>query len=654
MSSSIHARFNQLSLTAALSLLTTSFLSATEKVETIQSPDGKISVCMTLEHGQPAYRVDLQDKALIKTSRLNLSHPEAKQAPDWKLVNQQTRSANTSWSPVHGKRTRIRDHFNQSSWDLRSSDWPGLRWKIIVRVYNDGLAYRYQLSSDTSAKATLNAGSQINFVQDHAWWSYREEKAPLGPEMASKINNRRQYPIYTETQDGWHLAVSEARLRDSAWSVFTSKKGHPGFSTQQPLSLKPATSKPDGPWLCNSSWKVIMIGDRAGQLIDSDLIANLNPKADPADYSWLKPGVCFWDWRAWGYQTDQGKRYELDLPTWKRFIDFASENDIPYLLIDANWYGPEFSKNSNPLSGGKAADVRKALLYGQQKQVGLVLYLNHVAATNYGIEEIIKAYAEWGAAGIKYGFMHIKDPKEKVQWTHRIVRLCAQYKLMVNFHDRPIPPTGEEATWPNLVHREFCHAQSDAKRAFSPSDFIKMAHVNMLAGPLDMNNGLFDLNHSLEQRPKIFSQVDSTITAEAARTLITYGGGLTVIPDAADAYRKHPEAFRFISAQKQPWKQSQTLSASIGEHISMMRQAADGNYLVASVTNEKARTLRIPLDFLPPGKTFNALIIKDHPSTHYQNKREAYQFSKRRLTSKDHIDAWLAPGGGHCILLVES
>ena len=31
-------------------------------------------------------------------------------------------------------------------------------------------------------------------------------------------------------------------------------------------------------------WSVIMVGDTAGQLIDSDMIVNLNPKADKASF----------------------------------------------------------------------------------------------------------------------------------------------------------------------------------------------------------------------------------------------------------------------------------------------------------------------------------------------------------------------------------
>ena len=327
----------------------------------------------------------------------------------------------------------------------------------------------------------------------------------------------------------------------------------------------------------------------------------------------------------------------------------AAETGVPYLVIDANWYGEEFSTGSNPFTGGRADQVKQAIRYGQQKGVGLILYLNHVAALEYGIEKIIKAYSDWGAKGIKYGFMKYKGAKQ-TQWTHHVASLCIKYKLMVNFHDGPVNPTGEEAYLPSLVNREFCHAQSDGGRAFSPSGFLKMMHVNMLAGPLDMNNGMFDLNHSASERPKVVEQIQSTVTAEAARTLITYGGGWTVIPDAADAYRKYPDLFEFIAAQKMPWNESITLTSKYGQYISVARQTGD-TWLVGSVTNEQARELDIDLSFLEDGQSYQATLFRDLAKTHYLEGRELYERVERQVTSSDILRIHLAPGSGHCMII---
>ena len=122
----------------------------------------------------------------------------------------------------------------------------------------------------------------------------------------------------------------------------------------------------------------------------------------------------------------------------------------------------------------------------------------------------------------------------------------------------------------------------------------------MLAGPLDMNNGLADLTQA--GRVDQASPVPSTLAAEAARTLIVFSGA-TIIPDIPEYYRKHPELLQFIAAQQMPWRESKTLSGAIGEHIVMARQAADGAWLVGAATNEEPRELDIPLAFLAAGRT---------------------------------------------------
>ena len=73
-----------------------------------------------------------------------------------------------------------------------------------------------------------------------------------------------------------------------------------------------------------------------------------------------------------------GFKYAMSLPSWKRMVDFAAENNIRHLVLDADWYGPEFGKDSDPTKGGKVAQVREIIAYGQTKGVGVWLYLNDV------------------------------------------------------------------------------------------------------------------------------------------------------------------------------------------------------------------------------------------------------------------------------------
>jgi len=171
----------------------------------------------------------------------------------------------------------------------------------------------------------------------------------------------------------------------------------------------------------------------------------------------------------------------------------------------------------------------------------------------------------------------------------------------------------------------------------------------MLAGPIDMNNGFFDLRQGPTTRVDNPQECPSTLVAETARTLITFSG-VTIIPDIPEFYRKYPDLLAFLAAQQMPWRESRTLSGVIGEHIVMARQSAKGVWLVGAATNEQGRELDVKLDFLPPG-TWQATIVQDGEQAHYLTNRETLRSESRSVTPADRLHLKLAPGGGACVIL---
>ncbi|MEM6799137.1 MAG: glycoside hydrolase family 97 catalytic domain-containing protein [Planctomycetota bacterium] len=602
----------------------------------VASPDGQLEVTVQVVAGQPRYSAAWRGEALISSSAVGLCFDRDADRK-WAVRSEATIDADQTWRPVVGKRANVRDHYRQLSLELVSG---ALRVELLVRAYDDGFATCCLVPASTAAAVTrAEERNEVRLTGDPTLWFYEKEQAPAGPTRLSELQGVRLTPALAQLATGGYAALHEANLHGSGW---LEAKTSPGL-----VFAGNRFRNPKRGW--QTPWRVVQVGDSLADLVDSDVLANLNPKADPDEFAWVKPGVALWDWRSWGYTAPDGFTFGLNLQSWKRFIDFAAEQDVPYVLLDANWYGPEFEKESDPFAGGVSADVRRAITYGKERGVGLILYLNDIAAREHGLEKILKEWSGWGAAGIKYGFMKARKPAEKVSWTRRIVSLCARHRLLVNFHDGPVPPAGCEATFPNWVTREFCHAQSDAKRVFTPTTFLMQMAVNQLAGPIDMNNGMFDLDRSVADRPRVFVEVPATITAEAARTLIVYSG-LVVVPDATPVYERHPELFRFISSQKMPWTESKTLRFELGEFITVMRQTGQ-TYLVGSATNERARELSIPLDFLPAGERFTAVVCEDAPGAHFKTNREAYTTRTIDVDSTSVIDASLAPGGGHCLLI---
>lgn len=608
---------------------------------TTSSPGGHLTVTTEVRAGDGmTYALTADGQPLIAPSGLGLDFGPAGRmpGPGWIVARTHSRTVNATWKPVWGKRAVVPDRYQETVWELTGPGAPFDRMTVTLRAYDDGIAFRYAIPADATGAPAPAVGdrTEYRFAGDFTAWFYNREHPNLGPDKLSTLTGQREPVMTVRAAAHAYLALHEADLR-SGEPLRLAKSGPTSFrALTAPGEIAPGYV---------GAWRVVFFGTTPGAMVDSHLLELLNP--DPVgDFSWVKPGVAVWDWRINGAET-AGFKYEMSLPSWQRMVDFAAENHLVHLVLDADWYGPEFGQDSDPTKGGKVAQVREIIAYGRSKGVGVWLYLNDVGGRKFPLEQTLRQYGEWGAAGVKYGFMK-GTPREKNERTRRITELCAQNKLLCDFHDGPVHPYGQMRTWPNAVTREFCHAQLDAHRVFSPRTFVTTVFVNMLAGPLDMNNGLADLTQA--GRVDQPSPVPSTLAGEAARTLIVFSGA-TIIPDIPENYRKHPELLRFIAAEKMPWRESRTLSGVIGEHIVMARQAADGAWLVGAATNESPRDLEIPLTFLGAGR-HGALIIMDGDDSDYRTHRESYRTANRIVTAADTIKVILAPGGGACVLLL--
>jgi alpha-glucosidase len=597
-------------------LLVALFCGSAALAETVavESPDSHLKLTLEVAtDGRITHALTLDGKPLVLPSPVGFA--------GGRFAGVTRRAENSVWKPVWGKRAVVPERYREATIDLGS-------YQLKARAYDEGVAFRYVFPGPkpTGAEATA-----FNFAGDYTAWYYNGENHNLGPEKLSAANGQRRPVVTIKAGDRVYLALHEAELADGEPLLLEAKQG----GTSLRIASKP-----------NSAWRVMMFGPTPGALVDSHLIELLNPLPPAsADFSWVKPGVAVWDWRINGAKVD-GFHYEMSLPSWKRMVDFAAENRISYLVLDANWYGAEFGHNSDPVKGGKVDQVKEIIAYGKTKKVGVWLYLNDIGGRKFPLEDTLKQYGEWGAAGVKYGFM-TGSPEEKNRRTRLITELCAKNKLLCDYHDGPVHPHGQMRTWPNAVTREYCESQLDGHKVFQPKTFVTTVFVNMLAGPLDMNNGLADLTQA--GRVDHGVPVPSTLTAEIARTLIVFSGAV-IIPDIPEYYRKHPELLRFIAAEQMPWRESKTLAGEIGEYIVMARQAADGAWLVAAATNESPRELDVPLSFLPPGK-HEALVIQDGPNSDYRTHAEDYQAATREVSATDTLHLKLAPGGGACVLV---
>lgn len=565
--------------------------------------------------------------------------------------------------PAWGKTAEYRDEYTELTLWMRESTGLKRRLGFKLRLYDTAIAVRYEFPKEGGWSDAVNVTgelTELRFAGENQAWAYNGEQEPLGPFLLNAPPKKTLRPPLTvkRSEAGYAAVLEAATVEQASMTLDVSNEGD--------LRVKvPASVIKNG----HTAWRVVLLGDHVGDLLTGPAPYCLNPPCEIEDTSWIKPGLAVWDWRAWGAKTDDDFTYGLDMASWRRFIDFASKHNVKYLVLDTDWYGPQFEKSSDPRTSrdyliyqskknrrriatkpapadwDDPIDVPALIAYGKERNVGIFLYINDVARKNYPFEEVLALYESWGAAGIKYGFMR-GEGQSKLLATREIVRLCAKHHLLCNFHDGPVPPSGDERTYPNYVSREFCHAQADSLRSFTPTGFLKQVFVNMIGGPLDMSNGFYSLDNIARDRPRVAQPINSTVVSETARVLVTYAA-VAILPDTPESYAAKVDLFAFLSRLPMTWDETRILSGEVGEHIVTARRA-DETWFIGAVTNEQQREMTIPLDFLKAGTTYRATLYEDAPDAHFQSNREAYRIREVEVRSGEEFVIRMAAGGGFC------
>ena len=261
-------------------------------------------------------------------------------------------------------------------------------------------------------------------------------------------------------------------------------------------------------------------------------------------------------------------------------------------------------------------------------------------------EQLYQLFDGLGAAAIKYGFRG-----NNASFTRAAIRSTAEKEMVINFHDDPTPMTGVRRTMPNAITRQTGWGQQDSRRAFEPTDYLEMAMINALLGPFDQINGIYDINEMPDRTKGANNAINSTVASENARAFTTFSG-MVMLPDVPEEYLKKADMFEFLKEMPTTWDDTRILHSSLPNYITTARRSGEA-WFVCSVTNESARTLRIDLDFLDAGVTYDVTYYEDDHDgvnpTHYIDNRETYQVRTGSVTSTDSVDAIMVAGGGHCM-----
>ena len=628
-----------------LSLLLLWGVSQSNAVEVkVSSPDGKATIVVSSEP-MLHYYVLYNGVPVIDRSKLDwdiVHQPAIGRLP---LIEQTTKSEiRETWQPVLKQHKNILNHCNESVIKVTERFYPGRQFNLIVRAYNDGVAFRYHFDKNFSnsnvipvhdEKTEFNIpGNPILWAADYEHFNSHQEK-PFVAQLKTDLEPAGLYglPLTYRVSDTIYASITEAALTD--WSGMYLK--YNPLKNRLVSTLAPPKGDPDNKIRLHingerkSPWRVIMLGEKPGDLVESEIIMNLNEPCEYDDPSWIKPGLCAWDnWWSGGVK--------MDTETIKKYIDLASENKFPYMLIDWQWYGKYNDPEADVTTVNEDVDMKNVRKYAAEKNVKLWLWL-YWSDIDRKMEEAFKLYESWGIAGIKIDFM-ARDDQEMVNWYHNTVRMAAKYHLMVNFHGA-YKPTGIRRTLPNLMTREGVLGNEHNKWSMNvtPEHDCTLPFTRMLAGPMDYTPGGF-LNKGLGQfKAQKPTQTQGTRCHELAK-FVVFDSPIITVCDHPDHY-KDQKGLEFLKIVPAEWNDTKVLAGLISEYIIMARQSDKGWFIGALNGSFERKAAIVLSEFLPEGN-YQIVAWSDKVG----GNADDLELIQGEVKHTDQVNFTMAAGGG--------
>jgi alpha-glucosidase len=614
----------------------------------IKSPDKKISVSIG-NNEKLTYSASFDGRMIVDTSKLGFElKDEVKMDGEFIVLKQDTNTIRETWIPVvKSKHAKILDWYNELKLELKEKSGPERRMDLIVRAYNDGIAIRYKLyrGEKITTRGITRELTSFNIPSDPKAWIVEYKGGYSSSQEAEYIEHSLSYlteksiaglPLLMDYGNNCWVAITEANIDN--YSGFYI--GTDGLTNHLTTKLVPFPGEPENGIKVRfdddivTPWRILMVGETPGTLIESEIVQNLNEPCAIKDPSWIKPGKSSWDnW--WSGDV------KMEMPVIKRYIDFASEMNWEYMLVDWKWYGKFKCPEADITRSDPKIDMPEIIRYAKSKNVRIMVWLySSDVNRNSAYKEVFPLYKKWGIAGVKIDFMD-RDDQAMVNWYHDIIKCAAENHLLVDFHGA-YKPDGIIRTYPNMITREGVMGNEyyNFSNKMSPEHNVKLAFTRMLAGQMDYTPGGF-LNVTKEefknQRPTV---VGNTRTAELSKFVI-YESPLTIVCDHPDNIINQPGA-DFLKIVPTTWDNIQYLGGYPGEYIALAKQKGDTWYL-GVMNNSIGKEVEIKLDFLAAGN-YEMEVWADSPESDIKPKE--LQRRKEIVKNGETIKVNMAKNGG--------
>ena len=510
-----------------------------------------------------------------------------------------TRQVKDDYQMLEGKRLHCTNEANEYQAPIGSNA------KIVIRLYNDGIAFRYEYIKLENQKQPeehtvylIPEGTKRWFMQ---WTEAYEGFFPQTTTYKVKPirtssgvstsadgwNNRWGYPALLEPVEGVFALISEANIerRQSASCLYNDGERYSVVAAENDLNLS-------GDW--HTPWRVVIIGKLA-DIVESTLVTDVSEPSQLKDTNWIKPGVVSWIYWANNHGSN-------DFNIIKKYVDMAVVLKLPYVLIDAEW--DEMDK----IASNEGKTIEDAVAYANSKGIKPMIWYNSSVGWIDGApgpkfrlnkpEDREKEFA-WcekiGVAGVKIDFFS-GDNQMNMDYCLDLLESAARHHLLVNFHGAPIP-RGWQKTWPNLLSTEGVYGAEWYNNVPTFTDKAASHNTTLpftrnVIGPMDYTPCAF----SDSQHPHITS-----LAHELALTVL-YESGLQHLADRPESFLAQPKEVQdFLGQLPTVWDETRYVSGYPGESAVLARRSGNTWYVAGINGKDAPQILKTNLSFIGKG-----------------------------------------------------
>jgi alpha-glucosidase len=638
----------------------------------VVSPDNLLKMILHIDGGT-SYEVMYRQTRLIAPSPIALHLADGTVVGAGAVKNIRTASENNRIDVPVGKNRTLTEAYNELTIEYDE------KYKLVARAYNEGVAYRFVTDFDneitvSSEEALFNfaATTKVYFPECDANTSAETGDGGIKYSIHQGYRNfERTYNTYTapaaisagkfsvtpvlfeytgtpykvvvteaDTYDypGMYMERSGARSMRGMWAGYPKKVMDPGnyYSNHLVYEREDFIARTDGSR--KFPWRVIIATDDDKSLLNNELVYLLAEPSRIEDTSWIKPGKSAWEW--WHKAMLEGVHFpvgnkNLSVEMYNYYIDWAAQNGIEYMTLDA---------------GYQESQLLQVCRHAEEKGVKVIVW-TWASCVNEYPGDWIKRMKARGVAGAKIDFFERND-QVAMRWGHEFAQRLADNGMVGIFHGCPVP-TGLNRTYPNILNFEAVRGAEDNfwRSIVTPDYHTLFPFIRSIAGPEDYTPGSMR-NTTAEAFYPV--DIDNTVPmsmgtrAHELSMYVVFDHWLGYLCDAPTEYNKFPDILDFLSSVPTVWDRTVPLDAQLGKYILIAKQKGEDWY-VGGMSNWDARKVEINFDFLSPGTSYDAVILKDSPDSGTEPKK--YVSETATVTKENKLAVDMAKGGGFVIRL---